>query len=227
MDKKHEQKEEQIKQEQKQEQKEEQVKQEQKKHVESEKVEHNEGKKLHDLLKQVNELLTSNEKHVTRIKHLEEQINEFNHSFASKIEQKAKQANQIVSEKITELTTKHNHEIQEAKKYQLSKIGGQLADVIDQFSTVVNFPTTDEKIKNYKIGFQMYLQMFHNILNEMGISKIEIKVGDHFDEKCMSVVDTVVDESKTENTIAVVISHPYKMGDRVIKIASVKVFKKH
>ncbi|MDR2557549.1 MAG: nucleotide exchange factor GrpE [Mycoplasmataceae bacterium] len=161
----------------------------------------------------------------TKSANLELQLQQLNNDYAQKINEKVRQANEIVATKLAELEAKHSKELTEAKKYQLTNLAKQLADIIDQFSLAVNYPIADEKIRNYQNGFKMFCSMFNNLLADLNVSIIPIKIGDQFNENYMSVVETVEDPKLPNNAVCAVISNAYKMADRVIKIANVKVVK--
>jgi molecular chaperone GrpE len=137
-----------------------------------------------------------------------------------------KEASDMINQKITELNTKHQQETLEAKKYLLAKFLEQLVEIIDQLEKVINMPIADPKITNYQLGFKMYLSMLFNLLSDNQVSQIKVNIGDRFDEKTMSVCEVIIDQSKQPDTVAVIISNAYKLNDRIIKPAVVKVYKK-
>lgn len=191
----------------------------------------NEVEKLHkenkELLHKVHELETQVENMHKKCESYDAKINTMNDDYSKKLTEKINQANTMIAAKIEELNTKHVGELTESKKYLITKIGAELAEIVDQFSLAINMKTDDPKLKNFLVGFQMYHQMLMQLLSNNGINLISIKEGEPFDEKKMEVIDVVVDPSKKEHTIAKVISYPYQMHDRLIKVGKVKIYKKH
>lgn len=80
-----------------------------------------------------------------------------------------------------------------------------------------------DEVKNWAYGFQMILTQFKNVLNENGVQQIE-SVGTQFDPHMHEAVEVV----ETDNKPGIILEEyvcGYKMGDRIIRPARVKVTK--
>jgi len=173
---------------------------------------------LLDKIKNLEQKISENN---SKIRAYEQQISDINASYAAKINEKASQANEIVQSKIKELQDKHKSTLEDVKKYGISSAAGQLVDIISQFKGALNFTSDDSKVNNFLMGFKM----FDNLLQDLNISEIVIKIGDSFDPNIMDAFDTTNDKELSDNVVSVVLSNAYKLHDRVIKHAVVKVNK--
>jgi molecular chaperone GrpE len=168
------------------------------------------------------ELLSKNK----MIEELKNQIELINKDYVSKIREKAEQANFLLNQKINELTSKSNNELNEQKKYAIEKQAYKLIEVINQFEYALSIKSTDEKIKKYQAGFNMFLVMFKNLLLDLNITEIDIKVGDKFDPVTMECVEFKHDNSLEENHVLTVVTKGYKLYKRIIQPAIVVLVKK-
>lgn len=75
---------------------------------------------------------------------------------------------------------------------------------------------------SYKKGVDMIFNQFGEIFKNMGVEPFGAK-GDLFDPNIHSAVMHDEDEESPENTISEVFSVGYKMGDRILRPAVVKV----
>ena len=80
-------------------------------------------------------------------------------------------------------------------------------------------PTEDAA---YAKGVEMIMAQFNTTLEKLGVEKIE-SLGQSFDPSYHNAVMHVDDESKGENEIVEVFQEGFKMGDKVIRFAMVKV----
>ncbi len=71
----------------------------------------------------------------------------------------------------------------------------------------------------------MYLTMFNNLLSDLHIEQIKTEVGQEFDPKIMECFETLKDESKPNNTVAMILEPGYKLYDHILKPTLVKVIK--
>ena len=91
--------------------------------------------------------------------------------------------------------------------------------VIDNFEFALNSECTDE---NFKKGMEMiYAQMIESLKN-LNVSEIN-PIGNPFDPEEHNAVMHVEDDTVEENTVVEVLRKGYKLGDRVIRFAMVKV----
>ena len=95
----------------------------------------------------------------------------------------------------------------------------KLLPVYDNLERALNQETADEA---YKKGVEMIYQNFTEILKKLGAEAFGEK-GEQFDPNFHNGVMHVEDDSFGENEIAEVFSKGYKLGDRVLRPAMVKV----
>ncbi len=161
----------------------------------------------------------------SEIEKYKSQINKINDEYIQKVTQKATEAKEILNKKIVELEEKYSQEFKlKINKYVEDKFEG-LLNTIDQLTLIVNSNPSNPDIANYLQGFKMILGMFENSLNNLNIYKININVGDKFDESYMHAFELVDDNSVEPNHVSSIISYAYKYNDKIIKYASVRVHK--
>ncbi len=92
--------------------------------------------------------------------------------------------------------------------------------VYDNFVRAMNAEATD--LESFKKGMDMIFNGFGDTLKKLGVESFGEK-GDEFDPNIHSAVMHDEDDTLPENSISDVFSTGYKMGDRVIRPAVVKV----
>ena len=91
--------------------------------------------------------------------------------------------------------------------------------VYDNLVRALNQSTADEA---YRKGVEMIMAQFNKTLESLGVEKIE-SLGKAFDPAIHNAVMHVDDEEKGENEIVEVFQKGFKLGDKVIRFAMVKV----
>ncbi len=91
--------------------------------------------------------------------------------------------------------------------------------VYDNLVRALEQPTADEA---YRRGVEMIMSQFNSTMEKLGVSEIE-SLGQKFDPSLHNAVMHVDDEEKGENEIVEVFQKGFKMGDKVIRFAMVKV----
>ncbi|MDR0293735.1 MAG: nucleotide exchange factor GrpE [Oscillospiraceae bacterium] len=91
--------------------------------------------------------------------------------------------------------------------------------VLDNLERALEAPCADE---NYKQGVEMTLRQFTDILTKLGISEIEA-FEKPFDPQWMDAVLHEESDDWGENTVTQVFEKGYRIGDRVLRHAVVKV----
>lgn len=156
---------------------------------------------------------------------LKQEIKKINDDYVQKITTKSLEAKKIIDEKQQALEERFNQDVKsKITNYIENKFSG-LLDSINQLSLIVNSNVSSEEVKNYLFGFRMILELFDKSLSEMNITKINVNIGDVFDEKYMSAFEIVETSNVATNHVAAIISPAYKFEDKVIKYALVKVQK--
>ena len=100
-----------------------------------------------------------------------------------------------------------------------AEIIGRLLPVIDNFERA---SAAEADPENYKKGIEMTVRQLLDALTAMGVEAYGA-AGDPFDPNIHNGVMHVDDDSMEENVVADVFIKGYKMGDKVIRHASVKV----
>ncbi len=91
--------------------------------------------------------------------------------------------------------------------------------VYDNLERALRQGTEDEA---YRKGVEMIMAQFEATLEKLGVSAIEC-LGEKFDPVLHNAVMHVDDEEKGENEIVEVFQKGFRMGDKVIRFAMVKV----
>jgi molecular chaperone GrpE len=91
--------------------------------------------------------------------------------------------------------------------------------VYDNLLRALAQPTEDAA---YAKGVEMIMAQFNTTMEKLGVEKIE-SLGQSFDPAFHNAVMHVDDVSKGENEIVEVFQEGFKMGDKVIRFAMVKV----
>ena len=91
--------------------------------------------------------------------------------------------------------------------------------VYDNLVRALKQPTEDEA---YRKGVEMIMTQFCQTLEKLGAEKIE-SLGQKFDPALHNAVMHVEDEEKGENEIVEVFQEGFRLGDKVIRFAMVKV----
>lgn len=92
--------------------------------------------------------------------------------------------------------------------------------VYDNFERAMSADVTD--LDSFKKGIEMIFNQYGETFKKLGVESFGAK-GDEFDPNIHNAVMHGEDEELPENTISDVFSTGYKMGDRVIRPAIVKV----
>lgn len=100
-----------------------------------------------------------------------------------------------------------------------AEIIGKLLPVIDNFERA---SAAEADAENYKKGIEMTVKQLLDALSAMGVEAYGA-AGEEFDPNIHNGVMHVDDETLEENVIADVFIKGYRMGDKVIRHASVKV----
>lgn len=102
----------------------------------------------------------------------------------------------------------------------------ELLPVLDGYDMAFANKEAWEKVdKNWRMGVEYIHQQLLKVLADNGISEINPNVGDKPDSNLHDMIENVeTDEEKKDHTIAQVMQKGYKMRERVLRPARVKVF---
>ena len=95
----------------------------------------------------------------------------------------------------------------------------KILTILDTLEMAANAPTTDEA---YKKGVEMTMNQLKTVLEKLGITEIEA-LGQPFDPALHNAVMHIEDENFGENTVAEVFQAGFRLGDKVVRFAMVKV----
>ena len=95
-----------------------------------------------------------------------------------------------------------------------------LLPVIDNFDRAAENKTDDPEV--YKKGIEMIISQFSDILKRLEVERFG-EVGDEFDPNMHNAVMHVENDELPANTIAAVFEKGYKMGNRILRFATVQV----
>ncbi len=96
----------------------------------------------------------------------------------------------------------------------------ELLPILDNFDRALG--VTDSDFESYKKGVEMIYQGFTDTLKKLGVEAFG-EEGDAFDPNFHSAVMHIDDDTLGENVLAQVFSKGYKIGDKVLRPAMVKV----
>ena len=111
-------------------------------------------------------------------------------------------------------------DIESRVSYTKTDILGKILPVIDNFERAAFNAEAD--FDGYRKGIEMTVKQFLEILGSMGVEAFGA-VGETFDPNFHNGVMHIEDDSFGENEIADVFMKGYKIGDKIIRPATVKV----
>ena len=96
----------------------------------------------------------------------------------------------------------------------------EILPVLDNFERAAG--NRDAASEDYQKGIDMIFKQFQDILTKLGVESFGEK-GDAFDPNLHSAVMHTEEEGEPENAISEVFSKGYKLGDKILRPAVVKV----
>lgn len=112
-----------------------------------------------------------------------------------------------------------------ALRYRSEGFLENLLPALDGFYLALGSPVTSQEAKNYQQGFIYIYNQIQNALTSEGVSEILPKEGDEFDAHTMNAIDVVDGDEKNDGKVAFVFSKGYKLHEKLIRPANVKVYK--
>ena len=111
-----------------------------------------------------------------------------------------------------------------AVKYVTYDLMEELLPIIDIFTMVLENANVPDEVKAYFKGFELVFNQFKQVMDNHGVSEIVTKVGDKFDHNVHNGVEKVEIDEGEHDTIAQVLQKGYRIGDKVLRPVSVKVY---
>ena len=101
----------------------------------------------------------------------------------------------------------------------------EITPILDNFEAAFSNKEAWEKVdKNWRTGIEYIYNQFLQILENNGVEQIG-EIGEKFDEKIHSAIENIPTEKKEKDqTIAEITQKGYKIGEKIIREAKVKVF---
>ncbi|AFO52049.1 co-chaperone GrpE [Candidatus Mycoplasma haematolamae str. Purdue] len=179
-----------------------------------------------------NKLLTT---YLDRIKELEAKVREHeehektmqheqNRKFLTAIQKKSEEAAELIKLKEKEIEEKYAKKLEENKKFLYESQLSDLVNIVSQLENVINSEPKNEEVKKYLLGFRMFLSQFESLFESLNIEVIAPSINQEFDSELMESLSTeAASGEESKNKILSVFSKGYKLNNRVIKLAQVKV----
>ncbi len=127
-------------------------------------------------------------------------------------------------------TAKQNEEF---RKYATENVVVEILPVLDNFQSALDNIPEEEQGSGWVTGMTYIQKQLLDVLNNYGVEKMEVKVGDEFDANLHEAIkaqgqDTSNKKQKTKKkkdknvVIAKIIKNGYKIGDKIIRPAMVE-----
>jgi molecular chaperone GrpE len=117
-------------------------------------------------------------------------------------------------------------EVEELRKYAAEKVMSKLLDGVDNLERAINVSSETKDFDNLVKGVEMTLTQFKNIMQAEGVEAIDVKVGDKYDPHIHMAVAVEPSDKCENDEIIEIFQKGYKMKDKIIRPAMVKVCKK-
>ncbi|MCB1181566.1 MAG: nucleotide exchange factor GrpE [Chlamydiia bacterium] len=109
--------------------------------------------------------------------------------------------------------------------YAIEGVINEFLHPLDHFEKALRFAEAQSaEVKNWAIGFEMILAQFKDILASHGVIGY-ISVGEKFDPHLHEAVEMVETNEHPHGTIVEEFVRGYKIGDKTLRVARVKVAK--
>lgn len=117
-------------------------------------------------------------------------------------------------------------EISNMFKYEGEQVIKEMLEVVDDFERAIMMDDNDlsDEVSNFLKGFKMIYTRIITILNNLGVSEIEVE-GKEFNPEFAEAVLTEHNENKPENVVLEVLKKGYMYKDKLLRPAMVKVNK--
>lgn len=113
-------------------------------------------------------------------------------------------------------------DMEAAQKYRVQSIATDLIEALDNFERATKIEPDNEQTKSLLQGMEMVYNSITNALTKEGVEPIH-SVGEEFDPHLHQAVMQVQDETVDSNIVVEEFQKGYRLKDRVIRPAMVKV----
>ncbi|WP_045749271.1 nucleotide exchange factor GrpE [Acholeplasma oculi] len=145
-----------------------------------------------------------------RIEELEAENKELNNKYLRMLADTENYKKRIQAERLTD------------KKYASSGFAQALLTPYEQFAKIVEFPTDNDLLKNFLIGFKMIKDQFEQALESEGVKEIKA-LGEMFDAKVHHAIEKDNQKDKANGIVLEVLQKGYYFKDRILRPAMVKI----
>ncbi|WP_079530324.1 nucleotide exchange factor GrpE [Halobacillus hunanensis] len=108
------------------------------------------------------------------------------------------------------------------RKYRSQSIVEELIPVLDNFERALQVEVTGDAAQNFASGMKMVYDQFQAALEKEGVEEIPAQ-GEEFDPNLHQAVMQVEDDNFESNVVVEQLQKGYRLNDRVIRPAMVKV----
>lgn len=116
-------------------------------------------------------------------------------------------------------------ERQELTKYAVENVIAEFLNPLDSFEHALKFAESgSEEVKRWATGFEMILGQFKQVLSNHGVEEYE-SLGKHFDPHFHEALEVIETNEYEPGIIIHEFAKGYKIADRVVRVARVKVAK--
>lgn len=148
---------------------------------------------------------------------LEEEINSLTEQNKG-LEEKVK----LAQAELINYRKRKDDEVEGLLKYANQGIITELLIIIDNFERFLSHSEDSEELKKYSVGIKMIYNNLIDILKKYGVEEIN-RVGEVFDPNLEQALLVENDPTKDDDIVLEVLLKGYKLKDRVIRPASVKI----
>jgi molecular chaperone GrpE (heat shock protein) len=153
--------------------------------------------------KEILELMKQNAQLITKNKELQDKLNSLTDEFRSFIK-------------------KSEIHISEAKQQAIKKFATEIISIVSVIDLAKQSCQHDA---NILIGIEMLEKQFFDVLGRFHITKVNLQIGDQFDENYCEAIDReAVHKGHTMNTISKIISYPFKINNDLLVNGRVIVY---
>ena len=116
-------------------------------------------------------------------------------------------------------------ERQELVQYAVQNVIVDFLNPIDHMENALNYTDQmSDQIKHWAVGFKMIMEQFKDVLNSQGVAAFKSE-GQEFDPHSHEAVEMIETDEYPSGTVVEESIKGYKMGDKIIRPARVKVAK--
>lgn len=123
-------------------------------------------------------------------------------------------------------TKRKDKEAEELRKYASEKVMAKLLDGVDNLERAITASSESKDFETLVKGVEMTLSQFKNVMQAEGVEALDVKQGDQYDPHIHMAVAVEPNDACGNDQIIDVFQKGYKMKDKIIRPAMVKVCKK-